>query len=177
MENRCSENFLNDIIRVYPLQLQHQLPPTVRTDVVAYSQLGEFDEDRFREYIATKPHFTTTDGTGESDAVLLQGNVQLRDATEKTRGGYQHTISCSVHTLYNGEGERALVAKMEQQGHDLIVERLDGTLFLVRCFEQAQVVNHEVSEEDNVHGLRVTIEMKNVTGWQELVEASSSSSD
>lgn len=173
---RCSELFLKDVVRVYPVMLQHQIPPTVQTDVVAYSQLGEFSEERFRQYIASVPHFTTTDGVGESNAILLQ-SVQLRDVAEKTRGGYQHAISCSMATIYNGESERMAIRSMEQEGHDLVVERLDGTLFLIRNFGTAQVVTHEISEEDNVHGIRVNIEMKNVTGWQELVEISESSSN
>ena len=178
MMERCKELFLEDIIRVYPLadgQLQHQLPPAARTDVVAYSQLGSYTEETFKAFIAGKPHFTVTDGIGENYAIPVNGNIQLRDTTEKTRGGYQHTVTCSLTTVYQDESERALVRQMEEQSHDLIVERQDGTLYLVRCWTPAQLVNHEISEEENSHGIQVRIEMKNVTGLQKLVESSSSS--
>lgn len=175
--NRCVEKFIDDIIRIYPVQsgvIQHVLPEVAQVDRVSYTQMGFANYEALAAWLTAKYRFTEDEDDGGDHCLLLEEPASLKVQRTRSIIGYEYTLTLSLRTLYFDDAERLVVKQMERMGHDFIIERMNGVFFLLRYFAPAQKVEHEVVEEDGRHGSVVTVTMKNVSGVQSITSSSSS---
>ena len=174
----CKELLFDDIVRVYPLSkgtLKHLVPDTVRKDVVLINEIQQGDGtafaslDALHTWLGTKARFTQWE-TDEVLPLVLDQPAQVRLSREYDINGYTYAITVTLELKKYESTEKAIVRQIERTGHDLIVEREDGTLELLRLFDPAQKITSEQSERDGQHGATVTIKMKNVNGMQEITQ-------
>ena len=180
----CSEKFVSDIIKVYPIpsgRIIYQVPVNVRTTDIAIAQM-QLEEGQtltmsaLKTFLASQVVFTTTNENDAYDIPTEEG-ISVSEKSERDVSGYQKSISMQFTIHYYNDSlsflrvEHETVEKMERAGHDFILERLDGSLSLARYFSPAQKVTHSINESDGEHRCTVNIEMKNVTGIQNIIES------
>lgn len=166
MEN-CKETFLDDVVAVWPLAeglLNHSLPETVVSDTISVGDIGFESLSGLRSMLAGV-YCLAEDMTGKEGAVLSEP-ATIKITTDRGVSGYSYTVSLDVVTQYYHTLEKSILRSMEWTGHDYIVERMSGDLYLVRYFAPAQKVTHQTEGA----GARVTSTTRNVSGVQLITE-------
>jgi len=166
MEN-CKETFLDDVVAVWPLAvglLQHTVPETVTSDTVSVSDIGFASLALLREMLGNQPCYAE-DMTGR-EGVALDEAPSVKVNTALSVSGYAYAVSLGLTTKYYHEEEKSLIRAMEWSGHDYIVERMSGDLYLVRYFAPAQRVTHQTEGA----GAIISSLTRNTSGMQRIIE-------
>ena len=175
MDNKCRELFLDDIVKVFPIEagvLTCSVPETVVKDTLAVSELGHSDgtSGSFANLAALTSWLSSRERLSDADesllCYLLTEAPTVRVQEEQGISGVRYEITLSMNTMYFHSEEKSLFHRLEWNGHDFILEMQDGSYRLLRFFSPAQKFTHEYAG----YGAKLTITMKNLTGIQEIVE-------